>query len=169
MYERIVAIARNPVTYNTKRVLTLQSLLNPESILHARYRYGTGREGCFCNVRMERRCQFRMLLILLGHNAKKNKMKRSRKARYTPVVHAELDLHGYTSDEARAAVDDFLHEAQCEGWTRVRIIVGKGTRSVGGVAVLPGVVKTFLKQRNLTYTFAKLEHGGEGALEISLH
>jgi DNA-nicking Smr family endonuclease len=94
--------------------------------------------------------------------------KKKIKKEYTPIVQAELDLHGYTAQEACNAVKDFLHDAQIHAWTRVRIIVGKGTRSPGGIPVLPDAVKTLLNQLGYTYTYAKIQHGGEGALEVSL-
>ncbi|HCC05421.1 TPA: hypothetical protein DEP58_03920 [Patescibacteria group bacterium] len=50
----------------------------------------------------------------------------------------------------------------------MRIIVGKGLRSPEGIAVLPTTIKNFLTEQGYTYTYAKLENGGEGALEISL-
>ena len=93
--------------------------------------------------------------------------KGKKKENYTPTIDAELDLHGYTGHEAQTAVDNFLHEASTNEWERVRIIVGKGTRSADGLAVLPNVVKALLNQHNLTYTYSKLQDGGEGALEIS--
>jgi len=89
------------------------------------------------------------------------------KADYAPVVQAELDLHGYTAQEARDAVEDLLHDAQIHQWTRVRIVVGKGTRSPGGVPILPDAVKTLLNQLGYAYTYAKIQNGGEGALEVS--
>jgi DNA-nicking Smr family endonuclease len=96
-------------------------------------------------------------------------MRKGRKIKnYTPTIDAELDLHGFTGHEARDAVEDFLHEASVNNWTRIRVVVGKGTRSEHGHAVLPNVVKTLLNQRGLTYTYAKLQDGGEGALEVSL-
>lgn len=94
--------------------------------------------------------------------------KKRNKEHYAPVTDAELDLHGCTSLEARREVEEFIEEAQREGWSRIRIIVGKGTRSPGGIAVLPTTVKSILTERGLSYTYAKLENGGEGALEITL-
>lgn len=94
--------------------------------------------------------------------------KRTRQKKdYTPQCDAELDLHGHTALEAEEAVLLFLEEANEEGWGRVRIIVGKGTRSEIG-PVLPDLVKRILAEQGLSYTYAKLQHGGEGALEVSL-
>lgn len=84
------------------------------------------------------------------------------------MIDEEIDLHGYTAYEAREAVEDFLADAKVSGCSRVRIIVGKGTRSEGGIAVLPNAVKAVLTQYGYTYTYAKLQDGGEGALEVTL-
>jgi DNA-nicking Smr family endonuclease len=85
-----------------------------------------------------------------------------------PEVQAELDLHGHTSYEAEKAVEDFLDECKEQRLTKVRIIVGKGMHSKDNQAVLPNVVKNLLKEHNLMYTFAKIQDGGEGALEVNL-
>ncbi|KKS28669.1 MAG: Smr protein/MutS2 [Parcubacteria group bacterium GW2011_GWA2_43_11] len=96
-------------------------------------------------------------------------MSRKKKRSYTPPqAQAELDLHGYTAHEAREEVQDFLEEAAREKWTRIRVIVGKGLRSPQGIAVLPTAIKNFLTEQGYTYTYAKLENGGEGALEVNL-
>ena len=92
---------------------------------------------------------------------------RDRKMRYTPHIDAELDLHGYTSYEACRAVDDFLRESSAHDYTRVRLVVGKGNHSAQG-PVLPNAIKAHLNQRGYTYTYAKPENGGEGALEVPI-
>ena len=85
---------------------------------------------------------------------------------YEPVAEAELDLHGYHADEARSMTREFLNEACKKGFKRVRIIVGKGKRSSSGVSVLPDVIKNFLNEERYAYTYAKIQNGGEGALEV---
>ena len=87
---------------------------------------------------------------------------------YTPLVEAELDLHGCTSEEARTEVKEFLQEADENKWNRVRIVVGKGLHSKYGKAVLPDTVKAYLVEHGHNYTYAKLADGGEGALEVAL-
>lgn len=96
------------------------------------------------------------------------KGRRRNKEHYTPSIDAELDLHGFTADEARCEVVNFLTEGRTEGWHRVRIIVGKGMRSAGGIPVLPDTVKNILTAQGLSYTYAKIQDGGEGALEVTL-
>ena len=90
------------------------------------------------------------------------------KDRYTLHTDAELDLHGYRSEEARRALDEFLADAREFGWKRVRIIVGKGIHSENGEAVVPNMVKRHLVSAGLDYTYAKLHEGGEGALVVRL-
>jgi DNA-nicking Smr family endonuclease len=96
------------------------------------------------------------------------KSRKKRAVRYTPVIDAELDLHGYTSSEARSAVEELLSEANSAGWQRIRIVVGKGTRSMGGVPILPDVVKAVLIRHGHDYTYAKVFEGGEGVLVVTL-
>ena len=81
---------------------------------------------------------------------------------------AELDLHGCTSFEARTLVTEFLETSVHAGYERVRIVVGKGIHSEGGVAVLPDTVKAILNRMGYDYLPAKIQHGGEGALEVRL-
>ncbi len=88
------------------------------------------------------------------------------KSGYAPVVGAVLDLHGYYAERAREEVLDFLNDAHGKGLSRVRIIVGKGNRSAGGRAVLPSAIKSLLNSEGYEYTYAKLQDGGEGALEV---
>ena len=87
--------------------------------------------------------------------------------KYSPIVEAELDLHGYYAEEAKNAVREFLNEAYRNDLSRVRIIVGKGNRSKDG-AVLPDAIKSLLNQEGYDYTYAKIQDGGEGALEVTL-
>lgn len=95
-------------------------------------------------------------------------VRRARKKRdFTPVIDAELDLHGHTVAEATVLVDELLDEAHEELWRRVRIIVGKGTRSANG-PVLPQAIKEHLSLLGYTYTYAKQYEGGEGALDVVL-
>jgi len=96
--------------------------------------------------------------------------KRLQKRRHdeTPQAQAELDLHGFTSYEAEMAVEELLEESMERKLTHLRIIVGKGTCSPNNEAVLPYVVKSVLNKYPYTYTHARKEDGGEGALEVTL-
>ncbi len=79
-----------------------------------------------------------------------------------------MDLHGYYQEQARGMVLDFLHESQKKGFSRVRIIVGKGMHSEKGEGVLKNMVKSLLNKEGYIYTYAKIQNGGEGALEIQI-
>ena len=94
--------------------------------------------------------------------------KRKKINKYSPVVGAELDLHGYYTEEAKNAVREFLDDAFSNKLSRVRIIVGKGNHSQEKVGVLSDVVKTMLNQEGYDYDYAKIQNGGEGALEVSI-
>src|SRR5579885_2719553 len=73
-----------------------------------------------------------------------------------------LDLHGYTREEAHKALDGLLRQGK---YSRVRIIVGKGLHSKRK-PVLAKYVKRYLNERNIRFNQSKIEHGGEGALEV---
>ena len=96
------------------------------------------------------------------------KRKTTRKKEYTVEVADELDLHGCTASEARALVIEFLEKSVRAEYARVRIVVGKGIHSEGGVPVLPDAVKGILNRLGYDYVPAKIQHGGEGALEVRL-
>ena len=87
------------------------------------------------------------------------------------AVAAELDLHGMTAVEARAALSGFLSEASAlRGSCCVRIIHGKGRKSITDAPVLKPMVAGWLKNRNLVlaYCSAKSSHGGTGAMYVLL-
>jgi len=94
------------------------------------------------------------------------KVKKSDK--YIQVIDAELDLHGYYAEEARTRTRDFLNSSRKNGFSRIRIIVGKGNRSQDGKGVLGNVVKSLLNEEGYDYTYAKIQDGGEGALEVKV-
>ena len=74
-----------------------------------------------------------------------------------------IDLHGYTTDEARAVLDDRLKNGTP---SHIRIIVGKGIHSEKQ-PVLRDFVKNYLSARNIRFNQSKIQDGGEGALEVS--
>jgi DNA-nicking Smr family endonuclease len=82
--------------------------------------------------------------------------------KYPQTPDVELDLHGYTTFEAGEALDEIIKEG---GYSHIRIIVGKGRRSVGG-PVLPDFVKNYLNARGIRWNQSLIQNGGEGALEV---
>jgi DNA-nicking Smr family endonuclease len=85
-------------------------------------------------------------------------------------VQADLDLHGHRVDEARAALAEFLREAQRTGLRCVRVVHGKGLGSRDRVPVLKLRVRHWLTQREeiIAYTQARPAEGGAGALLVLL-
>ncbi|MCQ8896060.1 Smr/MutS family protein [Limnobacter humi] len=95
-------------------------------------------------------------------------LKRLRSGKW--VIQAQIDLHGYRTEEAREAVGEFLrtcvkHDVRC-----VRIIHGKGLGSVGKEPVLKDKVKRWLVQKDevLAFCQAPPRDGGAGALLVIL-
>ena len=86
------------------------------------------------------------------------------------VIQNELDLHGMRSDEARAALAEFLRNADKRGLRCVRVIHGKGLGSVNKEPVLKGKVRNWLAQKAEVIAFcqARAADGGSGALLVLL-
>ncbi len=86
------------------------------------------------------------------------------------VVQGELDLHGLTRAEARAALADFLREAVRRARRCVRVVHGKGLGSKNREPVLKGKVRGWLAQREevLAFCQAPAAQGGGGALLVLL-
>ncbi|KKB61381.1 DNA mismatch repair protein MutS [Robbsia andropogonis] len=86
------------------------------------------------------------------------------------VVQAQIDLHGYRTDEARDAMALFLRDAAKRGLRCVRVIHGKGLGSVNREPVLKGRVRSWLTQKNEVMAFveARERDGGAGALLVLL-
>ncbi|GBC62043.1 hypothetical protein DENIS_3006 [Desulfonema ishimotonii] len=79
---------------------------------------------------------------------------RRQKVRNYPPPQEELDLHGFTSQEAVEKTEIFIRKARHKGKRTVLIIVGKGIHSEGR-AVLPDVVENTvaeLRKKNMVLT-----------------
>ncbi len=91
-------------------------------------------------------------------------------ARGRDQIGARIDLHGMTQDRARAALTNFLFNAQEEGLRAVLVITGKG---VSGEGVLRRRFPEWLAEPELRKIVAGLStaerhHGGEGAFYVAL-
>ena len=86
------------------------------------------------------------------------------------VIKAELDLHGHSGDEARAALAAFLNRCMIEDRRCVRIIHGKGHGSKNRLPVLKNKVRHWLMQREdvLAFCQARTVDGGAGAVIVLL-
>jgi DNA-nicking Smr family endonuclease len=84
------------------------------------------------------------------------------------VIQDDLDLHGFTGDEAVARTAVFLTDARRRGLRCVRIIHGKGLRSVGREPVLRKRIRKILARRDevLAFVEPRAFHGGSGAVVV---
>lgn len=85
-------------------------------------------------------------------------------------IQDDLDLHGYTRDEARQALSVFLDICAQQKFRCVRVIHGKGLSSKNREPVLKTRVGNWLMQRTdvLAFCQARPEDGGGGAILILL-
>lgn len=91
-----------------------------------------------------------------------------RRGRYT--VQDELDLHGMTAVEARAALRAFIGDCLARGATCIRIIHGKGRGSGARGPVLKNLVNSALRKYAAVLAFgsARPHDGGSGAVYVLL-
>lgn len=93
-------------------------------------------------------------------------MRKLRRGQFS--TRAELDLHGLRSEDARAAVAEFLHEARQRNFRCVRIIHGKGLGSGPKGPVIKQKLGGWLRQHKdvLAFCSARPVDGGSGALYV---
>lgn len=86
------------------------------------------------------------------------------------VVDGEIDLHGMTGAEAKAALREFITEAVVRRMSCVRIVHGKGRRSGPRGPVLKNVVNQWLQRIDQIEAFgsARQVDGGSGAVYVLL-
>ncbi len=89
------------------------------------------------------------------------------------AIQAQLDLHGYTVDEAKVLIDQFLTNAYAMGQRCVRLIHGRGHNSRDNQPVLKEQVQTSLSQGRLSrlvlaFVTAPAYDGGAGAAYVLL-
>ena len=94
--------------------------------------------------------------------------KRLRRGEYLPEE--ELDLHGYTVNEARTALAEFIADCKKQHIRHTRIIHGKGFRSEDRIPVIKTHVAYWLPQHPDVLAFASClaKDGGSGALYVLL-
>ncbi|MCU1383817.1 MAG: Smr domain protein [Acidobacteria bacterium] len=85
-------------------------------------------------------------------------------------VSARCDLHGLTADAARDVVKQFIATSRHKHRRCICIVHGRGLRSPGGVAVLKGRIREFLRSHPavLAYADAPRSDGGGGAVYVLL-
>ena len=86
-------------------------------------------------------------------------------------VQGYLDLHGFTGEEVNEELDRFLTEAFRKDWRCVKIIHGRGLRSVKGPVLKDAVARRLAgryRKKVLAFVSARQCDGGLGALYILL-
>lgn len=86
-------------------------------------------------------------------------------------VQAYLDLHGFIVPEAEEELDDFIMDSLKKGHGCVKIIHGRGLRSVKGARLKDVVVKRLsghFRRDLIAYVTARQCDGGLGALYVLL-
>jgi DNA-nicking Smr family endonuclease len=80
----------------------------------------------------------------------------------------QLDLHGFTRDEALRELDEFLDTCSMRGFRCVQIIHGKGLNSKNREPVLKTLVWSRLKQHSYVLAFCQAgpADGGSGAVIV---
>ena len=80
----------------------------------------------------------------------------------------QLDLHGFTRDEALRELDVFLDTCCTRGFRCVHIIHGKGLNSKNREPVLKALVRSQLKQHSYVLAFCQASpaDGGSGAVVV---
>ena len=95
---------------------------------------------------------------------------------------SEIDLHGFTLDEANKKIEKFILDSYENGFNKLRIVTGKGLHSNNekdpyvskDLSILrysvPEYIKNNIELMNLIIEFkeAKIQEGGEGAFYIFL-
>ncbi len=86
------------------------------------------------------------------------------------AVDAEIDLHGLTGAQAKAALREFIADAVQRNMQCVRIIHGKGKRSGPRGPVLKNIVNRWLQYTDIVLAFASARSvdGGSGAVYVLL-
>ena len=86
------------------------------------------------------------------------------------VIQDDLDLHGMIADEAALATAEFIAASRRRGMRCIRIVHGKGLRSVGREPVLKKRIRRLLTRRDdvLAFVEPRAVHGGGGAVVVLL-
>lgn len=99
---------------------------------------------------------------------------RRRLARGRTEIDGRIDLHGLRVDEARIALNRFVHARLAQGARTLLVITGKGNPDPqSGRGILRSMLPVWLAEPSLAtivsgFGHAAREHGGEGAFYVRL-
>ena len=95
---------------------------------------------------------------------------------------SEIDLHGFSLEDANKTVEKFIKDSFDNGITKIRIVTGKGLHSNNeknpyiskDLSILRYSVPEYIKKNNelmkliIEFKEASIQNGGEGAFHIHL-
>ena len=95
---------------------------------------------------------------------------------------SEIDLHGFSLDDANKTVEKFIKDSFDNGITKIRIVTGKGLHSNNeknpyiskDLSILRYSVPEYIKKNNelmkliIEFKEASIQDGGEGAFYLHL-
>ena len=168
--DEFLAAVRNatPLKKGTNRIF--QERTKPKPIPHKRIcdELTALRESQFSDFTEDTILDTDETLFFAKNGISTKTIKKLRKGFWT--IQAELDLHGFRIHEAREETYNFLKNCIQTEKRCVRIIHGKGLRSVGKEPVLKRHVKSWLKQSSgvLAFCQATGRMGGSGAVLVLL-
>ena len=95
---------------------------------------------------------------------------------------SEIDLHGFSLEDANKTVEKFIKDSFDNGITKIRIVTGKGLHSNNeknpyiskDLSILRYSVPEYIKKNNelmkliIEFKEASIQDGGEGAFHIHL-
>ena len=95
---------------------------------------------------------------------------------------SDIDLHGFSLDDANKTVDKFIKDSFDNGITKIRIVTGKGLHSDNeknpyiskDLSILKYSVPEYIKKNNelmkliIEFKEASIQNGGEGAFYLHL-
>lgn len=140
----------------------------PEPIKRSEDEASALRETMEAPISLEDRLEMGDEAVFLRPGMPRRALLDLRRGRWT--LQGELDLHGLTREDARAALSRFLASSLQRGTRCVRVIHGKGLGSPGGVSILKQLSRGWLAQREeiLAFCQAGPTQGGSGAVLVLL-
>lgn len=109
-----------------------------------------------------------VFIILDGLPARDMRKKNTKNKKYHIQSDVVFDLHGMSVLEAQSFLSDEIHRLRNTNASRIRVITGKGNHSEHNFSPVRDGIKSLLNSMGLDYTYAKIQDGGEGALEVRL-
>jgi len=153
----VAPITQDKVTHSSRKNSAKRQTATIEQQHHDKNRFSTEHvPDCDVILRFER------------PGLQKSTLKKLRQGKFP--VEASLDLHGFTAEQARSALIEFLDYCQQSQYKVVCIVHGKGFGSSDKKPVIKPLVNKWLQEDNnvLAFSSAQPKDGGSGAVYLML-